>query len=141
MHVIMNELRLNIDSVLLTSILLLKAQSGSLGHCPSRPCRRWGKIISHHSSLYWGWADHGLWSWFLCSFPVNGERQQAVMALQPAPAADTQITEVIIYNQRAQKIYWHLSALYSGRFHFLSVSFCDWACSPWLWPNNWWHLQ
>lgn len=44
------------------------------------------------------------------------------MALQLAPASHTQITEVIIYNQSAQKIYWHLSALYSGRFHFLSGS-------------------
>lgn len=93
------------------------------------------EIISHHSSLYWGWADRGLWSWFLCSFPVNGERQRVVMALQSAPAADTQIAEVIIYNQRAQK------NLLTLKCHFLSVSFCDWACSPWLWPNNWWHLQ
>lgn len=63
----------------------------------------WGKMISHHSSLYWGWVDCGLWSWFLCSLPGNGERQRAVMVLQTAPAAHTQITEVIIYNQRDPK--------------------------------------
>lgn len=81
---------------------------GAIGHhlrayVIGLPAGEKDKMISHHSSLDRGWADRGPCSWFLCSLWGNGERQQAVMALQSAPAAHTQITEVIILNQRGRK--------------------------------------